>query len=129
MRALRYKKNEQGFTLIEIIAVLLLLGFLAAVIVPKYNSLISDAKTKAMNAALAEGVARVNAAAASYILTGGGSAPTNFSNLNTSMLSTYAGDYQLSFSSATSSSVQVSAVGVGSNVTGNTGGTTVTLPQ
>lgn len=123
------RKTEQGFTMIEIIAVLVLLGVLAAIIVPKYNSLVADAKTKAVNAALAEGIARVNAAAASYILTGGGSAPTNFSNLNTSMLSTYAGDYRLSFSSATSSSVQVSAVGVGANVTGSTGGTTVTLPQ
>lgn len=129
MKALCSKKNEQGFTLIEIIAVLLLLGFLAAVIVPQYNRLIADAKNKAMNAALAEGVARVNAAAASYILTGGGTAPSLYTQLNTSMLSTYAGDYRLSFSSATSSSVQVSAVGVGPNVTGSTGGTTVTLPQ
>lgn len=129
MKALCSKKNEQGFTLIEIIAVLLLLGFFAAVIVPKYKSLIADAKNKAVNAALAEGVARVNAAAASYILTGGGTAPSLYTQLNTSMLSTYAGDYQLSFSPATSSSVQVSAVGVGANVTGSTGGTTVTLPQ
>lgn len=129
MKALCSKKNEQGFTLIEIIAVLLLLGFLAAVIVPKYNRLISDAKTKAVNAALAEGVARVNAAAASYILTGGGTAPINYTDLNKDMLSTYAGDYQLSFSSVNSSAIRVKAVGVGSNVTGSTGATTVTLPQ
>lgn len=129
MKALCSKKNEQGFTLIEIIAVLLLLGFLAAVIVPKYNRLISDAKTKAVNAALAEGVARVNAAAASYILTGGGTAPSLYTQLNTSMLTTFAGDYQLTFGPVQVTNVQVSATGVGPNVTGTTGATTVTLPQ
>lgn len=46
--------NQQGFTLIEIIAVLVLLGILAAVAVPKYMDLTDDAKNKALDAGIAE---------------------------------------------------------------------------
>lgn len=40
-------KSSKGFTLIEIIAVLVVLGVLAAVAVPKYIDLQNDAKKKA----------------------------------------------------------------------------------
>lgn len=46
--------NQKGFTLIEIIAVLVLLGILAAVAVPKYMDLTDDAKQKAVDAGIAE---------------------------------------------------------------------------
>lgn len=47
--------NSKGFTLIEIIAVLVLLGILAAVAVPKFIDLQSDAREKAADGALAAG--------------------------------------------------------------------------
>jgi len=47
-------KNEKGFTLIEIIAVLILLGILAAVAVPKYLDLTGEAKLKAAQGQVAE---------------------------------------------------------------------------
>ncbi|NPU85336.1 MAG: prepilin-type N-terminal cleavage/methylation domain-containing protein [Syntrophaceae bacterium] len=46
------KRNQKGFTLIEIIAVLVILGILAAIAIPKYLDMQADAKNKAVAGAL-----------------------------------------------------------------------------
>lgn len=63
-------KNEEGFTLIEIIAVLIILGLLAAFAVPKFFDLQSRASQKPIEAAISDMTSRVNQRFASQLLDG-----------------------------------------------------------
>jgi prepilin-type N-terminal cleavage/methylation domain-containing protein len=54
MKTALFKNHQKGFTLIEIIAVLVILGILAAVAIPKYLDMRSEAVVKAASAANTE---------------------------------------------------------------------------
>ena len=53
-QTIQAKKRKNGFTLIEVIAVLVLLGILAAIAVPKYIDMADSAKDRAIDAGIAE---------------------------------------------------------------------------
>ena len=119
--------NQRGFTLVEIIAVLIILGILSAVAVPRYMSLTVDAKNAAAQAAVAEGKARVNQRAASYLLQNAAlPAATNFT---AAQLGTNAGDFTIAYTLTGTTSIGITATGVaGKPAAGGTASGTAVLP-
>ena len=70
MKTALLRKNQKGFTLIEIIAVLVILGILAAVAIPKYLDMRTDAVRNAALGAVSELNARERLALAQSKLQG-----------------------------------------------------------
>ena len=68
-------RNQKGFTLIEIIAVLVILGILAAVAVPRYIDMAAQSKLSAASGQVAEMKSTLNLAYARTFITNG-SAPS-----------------------------------------------------
>jgi len=122
-----FRLNQKGFTLVEIIAVLIILGILSAVAVPRYMSLTTDAKNAAAEAAVAEGKARVNQLAASYLLTNG-SLPVA-TDFTAAQLGTSAGDFTIAYTLTGTTSIGITATGVaGGPAAGGTAAGTAVLP-
>lgn len=94
------QRRQQGFTLIEIIAVIILLGVLAATVIPKFSDLTEEAKKAAAKQAVAEGIARANQVFASHILTAG-AVPTAYAEISAGLTSGNIGDYVISYAAAT----------------------------
>ena len=108
--------NQKGFTLIEIIAVLVILGILAAVAIPRFMDLTTVASDKAAMQAVAEGKSRLSNQFARNLLQG---ASNSTQALETYVMTTdptlrNAGDYTLTFTRVSDSRINVRADGVGS---------------
>jgi MSHA pilin protein MshA len=67
-------KNQQGFTLIELIVVIVILGILAATAMPKFLDIQGDARRAAMTGAAGAISSAANLAHASQMVAGVGSA-------------------------------------------------------
>jgi len=107
------RMNEKGFTLIEIIAVLVILGILAAVAVPRYLDLTVEARRNAAQTALAELKGRAsNLYAYQLLKTGTSSCAQVASALGSSLTATPLGDFTGTTTSAcpTGITLSVSAV-------------------
>jgi len=120
--------NQKGFTLIEIIAVLVILAILAVVAVPKYMSMISDSKNKAAIGGVAEGMGRVNMLVAKYMLSNNGAPPAASAVAANTSLGSSSGDFQLTFTAAGTTGVQVSASATTGNAQGGTATGVVAMP-
>jgi len=108
--------NQKGFTLIEIIAVLVILGILAAVAIPRFMDLTTVASDKAAMQAVAEGKSRLSNQFARNLLSNAATsvdAIVQYVNVTDPTLKN-AGDYTLTFTKNTDTRINVRADGVGS---------------
>jgi prepilin-type N-terminal cleavage/methylation domain-containing protein len=101
--------NQGGFTLIELIAVIVILGVIGAVAAPKFIGLKTEAENKAATQAVSEGRNRLTNQYAIRLMTSEADAK-NLAGI-IAAVSTDAGDYKLSFAVA-DSEVEITAIGV-----------------
>jgi prepilin-type N-terminal cleavage/methylation domain-containing protein len=115
------KRNQRGFTLVELIAVLVILGITLAVAVPNYLNLISDADNAAAIQAVAEGKARLNQKFALMLLN---EDPDAYEVTEiVKGVDTNAGDFELVFTlSKKNKEIEVKARGIGNGASGQASG-------
>jgi prepilin-type N-terminal cleavage/methylation domain-containing protein len=123
-------RNQKGFTLIEIIAVLVILGILAAVAIPRFMDLTTVASDKAAMQAVAEGKSRLSNQFARNLLTGTSNTTAALITKATASL-TDAGDYTLSYSAGPSPATEIKVIATGVSARGvkGTNSSIWTMPQ
>jgi prepilin-type N-terminal cleavage/methylation domain-containing protein len=120
MRRRKEEGKKSGFTLVEIIAVLVILAILTAVAVPRYFDLAATAKQKALDSAMAEGMAVCNLAYAKESMKAAG-VPALANVVASATASPIGGDFTVTFAASGAAAIQVTASGkAGTSVAGVT---------
>ena len=102
--------SQRGFTLIELVAILVILGVISSIAIPKYYDLTREAKNRAALQAVMEGKARLSMNYAKLFLEGG-SPPDAVNLVDAVGATTSVGDYTLSFSTVDSLTIRINASG------------------
>jgi MSHA pilin protein MshA len=102
--------SQRGFTLIELIATLVILGVLASIAVPKYYDITREAQNRAALQAVTEGKARLSLNYARLFLENA-SPPGTTSLVDAVGTTTNIGDYTLNFSSVNTLTIKINASG------------------
>jgi prepilin-type N-terminal cleavage/methylation domain-containing protein len=97
--------NQKGFTLIEIIAVLVILAILAAVAIPKYMNLQQQAANDAAGGATAAAASNVTMVYANMLLNG--QTPTNATLVTALGSYTNLGDYTAAYAAGNTGNLAI----------------------
>ena len=93
-------RNVNGFTLIEIIAILILLAALAAAVIPKYFDLQEEARQKSAEGAIAEMKVRLINEYGEYLLENNGNKPSTASVISDEVSTDLGEDYTVALSAS-----------------------------